>query len=75
VCRDLSTDNAHCGRCGNACPSGQVCASGAARVSCQAGQTNCSGVCRDLITDVAHCGACGTGLRRGPALRERALRV
>ncbi|MEZ4404956.1 MAG: hypothetical protein R3A52_00490 [Polyangiales bacterium] len=32
TCRDLSTDNANCGACGNACPTGQVCSAG----TCQA---------------------------------------
>jgi hypothetical protein len=31
VCRDLQTDNANCGACGNACAAGQVCSAACAR--------------------------------------------
>jgi hypothetical protein len=54
------TDNAHCGSCPNACGGSSVCAAGACAVTCQAGQTNCSGSCVALGSDPLHCGNCLT---------------
>jgi len=45
TCRNLQTDNAHCGACNTPCAAGLTC---------------CSGVCRNLQTDPANCGVCGT---------------
>jgi hypothetical protein len=44
VCKNLNTDEANCGTCGNICAGGQTC---------------CSGVCQNLQTDPANCGTCG----------------
>jgi len=65
TCANLLEDQLHCGACGNACGSGQVCSAGACALSCQAGLTACSGTCRDLQTDRAHCGACGIACAAG----------
>jgi hypothetical protein len=50
---------AHCGRCGNACPVGTVCANGACSSSCPSGQTICGTACATLASDLNNCGACG----------------
>ncbi|MDP3213039.1 MAG: FG-GAP-like repeat-containing protein, partial [Deltaproteobacteria bacterium] len=65
ACRDLQTDNAHCGACGNACPPGNTCAAGACAVSCGAGLDQCGATCVNRQTDNAHCGACGTRCAAG----------
>ncbi|MEZ4410961.1 MAG: MXAN_6577-like cysteine-rich protein [Polyangiales bacterium] len=75
VCRDLQSDNAHCGACSNACPAGQVCARGVCAVTCGAGFTECSGACRDLQSDLAHCGACGNACPAGQVCSMGACRV
>ncbi|MBL8679844.1 MAG: hypothetical protein JNK05_11795 [Myxococcales bacterium] len=60
-CADLQTDSAHCGRCGNACPSGGRCNAG--RCECPSGATLCSAsgraYCARLDSDSTNCGACG----------------
>ena len=57
-CVDTSTSPANCGECDNACPEGQVCATGACSDSCPSGQTECARACVDLQTDTMNCGAC-----------------
>ena len=37
-CVDVASDAANCGGCGRVCPADQVCAAGACRVNCEAGQ-------------------------------------
>jgi hypothetical protein len=56
MCSDPKTDNANCGKCGNACPVGASCVQGSCQ--CMAG-TLCMGACVDLQTDVKNCGRCG----------------
>ncbi len=56
--RATTSDNAHCGACGRACPVGQSCVSG--RCVCPPGFAFCAGACRDTATDESNCGACGT---------------
>jgi hypothetical protein len=67
-CVDLTADNANCGDCGNACPTGQSCLGGHCSAGgcgmtgapCGAGQTCCSMTgCRALDSDPANCGSCG----------------
>jgi hypothetical protein len=62
-CANPKNDNANCGKCGNACPGGQVCTNGACAGSCSQDQTQCGGdggatYCANLQTDNAHCGDC-----------------
>ncbi len=59
ACTDLQTSRTHCGMCGRACATGEVCTAGACVVACAAGQTNCGGRCIDTTSDSANCGACG----------------
>jgi hypothetical protein len=60
------TSSAHCGRCGNACRSGEVCSQGSCQTSCGAGLSQCGASCVDLNSDGAHCGDC-EGLCGAPA--------
>jgi hypothetical protein len=55
VCRDLSSDRAHCGACGRACGPGQICAGGACSLSCPPGQVACGTECVDGTSN--SCGA------------------
>jgi len=57
ACADLKTDNANCGKCGNACPMGATCVQG--NCQCGATQTKCGAACVDTKTDTANCGKCG----------------
>ena len=45
------------GTVGDTCGAGEVCASGACGLSCQAGLVNCDGECIDPNTSRVHCGA------------------
>jgi hypothetical protein len=66
VCADLSGDRAHCGACGAACGSGEVCdGTGACAVSCTASLTECGGSCVDTEADEANCGGCGVTCGEG----------
>lgn len=72
---DVSSDSAHCGSCGHACASSELCCGGscvamsaAAASGCPSCSTQhpcaqtascCGGACRDLEHDRRHCGACG----------------
>jgi formylglycine-generating enzyme required for sulfatase activity len=62
-CRDTSwfTDNdAHCGRCDNACSGGSSCDGTSCR--CPGGDEFCEGSCRGddwFLENDAHCGGCG----------------
>lgn len=65
ICTDVSANVAHCGSCGNACASGEACASGTCALECTAGMAACSGACVDTSTDPAHCGGCGVACLAG----------
>ncbi len=54
----LQSTNAHCGMCGRACTTGEVCSAGVCTLTCPAGQTACGAGCFDLQTSAAHCGGC-----------------
>jgi hypothetical protein len=56
-CRDVLTDNQHCGTCRNVCTGGKSCQSGTCL--CPGTLADCGGICRDLQIDAQHCGACG----------------
>ena len=43
ICTDVRSNPQHCGSCGHACPSGQICSNGAC--VCPPGLTNCNGTC------------------------------
>lgn len=64
TCRDVRTDSAHCGGCGNACAGSLLCVDGAC--GCRAGLFRCGEQCVDLEGDVANCGTCGNACQ-GPA--------
>ena len=55
VCFDLTSSNAHCGSCTNACATGSTCLSG---LCCASGFVNCGGTCVNL-TASPNCGSCG----------------
>jgi hypothetical protein len=63
-CANLSTDNANCGGCGNACGQAQACSLGKCADECQPNQTFCNNgsgpFCTDTTTDNANCGGCGS---------------
>ena len=67
LCADLTTDDDHCGTCGNGCttsiPGAQAfCEESSCQASCtNSSETLCEdqGVCADLETDDDHCGGCG----------------
>lgn len=58
---DLASAHDHCGACGYACTSAQVCSAGSCSSSCHAGLVACGGGCVDVASNPAHCGACATG--------------
>ena len=58
-------DPKHCGACGNACQSGELCNAGTCELSCGGGTTECGGMCVDLKTDEANCGACAKACADG----------
>ncbi|MEZ4405886.1 MAG: hypothetical protein R3A52_05370 [Polyangiales bacterium] len=80
-CVDTQTESDHCGACGNACPAGQSCRSGACRVVCPSPQVACSAdlpgdagvrdgsvvreVCVLTDTDRFNCGMCGRACPNG----------
>lgn len=59
ACKDLAVDSEHCGQCGAACPSGQVCSAGTCATSCGAQLVACGAQCIDPKTSNAFCGATG----------------
>ena len=65
VDRRQPEDPAHCGGCGRACASGEVCVAGVCTANCPAGETRCDGRCTRIDTDGLHCGACGNACPMG----------
>lgn len=67
TCTALPSDPQNCGRCGQACATGESCANGhcSAGTQCSTGLTRCDGACVNLTTDRANCGACGQGCAAG----------
>jgi hypothetical protein len=56
VCVDHSSNDRHCGLCGNLCPSGSRCSNWTC--VCDGSATMCNGACVDTQTNTQHCGAC-----------------
>src|SRR5512141_1145277 len=70
VCVDLKSDPRHCGACGTACPTGQVCSDGKCGTYCGTDLTACAGSCVNLADDPNNCGACGTTCAAGQACKD-----
>jgi hypothetical protein len=65
TCADLSTQNSHCGACGNTCDAASTTGCTTGECTCKADYGRCTGLtfddatCADLSTQNSHCGACG----------------
>ena len=74
VCVDTASSRSHCGECGRACATGEICASGVCSAFCAAPLLLCGGVCLDPQTDPENCGGCGvvcsTGICNGGRCRD-----
>src|SRR6188768_308639 len=64
VCTDLTT-TAHCGKCEQACATGQSCVAG--QCTCPGALGACNGACVDTQTSVEHCGGCSKPCATGAA--------
>jgi hypothetical protein len=64
ACVDLSSDENHCGRCGEVCDDGS-CEAGVCVAGCLPPEELCDGFCTDTTTDPAHCGDCETECDQG----------
>ncbi len=60
LCVDPVNNNQHCGRCDNACDTGQICGDGTCAVACPEDKQECDGICFDLESTDQHCGDCRT---------------
>ena len=59
---NTSITSAHCGTCGNACPSGGGCTNGVCQTVCGPGLTLCDTSCRDLDAENrSGCNTCKSG--------------
>jgi hypothetical protein len=65
ACVRPDSDPRHCGACGSACASGQVCAGTVCADVCAAPRAICGGACVDPTSDPAHCGGCGIACESG----------
>ena len=65
LCVNLLTNLDNCGKCGNRCTGGQVCAGG--KCACPTGATLCSNdkICHRLSDDPSSCGTCGNACSGG----------
>jgi hypothetical protein len=68
TCVNPATDPAHCGGCGNACASNQVCNKGGCAAGCDPDLTQCGASCIDSTTDAANCGGCGSSCGIGSCI-------
>ncbi|MCB9638232.1 MAG: hypothetical protein H6727_04895 [Myxococcales bacterium] len=62
---DFSTSKDHCGGCGKACRTDQVCSAGECK--CEAPLVDCGGSCVDRTKDTDHCGGCNNKCAAGQA--------
>ncbi|MBK04095.1 MAG: hypothetical protein CL920_33580 [Deltaproteobacteria bacterium] len=62
-CVDVSSDSAHCGRCGLSCPANVTCQNG--QCQCPAGSTFCNGQCVNTQLSQLHCGQCNNPCSQG----------
>ncbi|MCB9614656.1 MAG: hypothetical protein H6722_19640 [Sandaracinus sp.] len=58
ACVDPSSDDAHCGGCGNACATIEECVASVCEPICAPPTTYCDGLCVLTDVDPDHCGAC-----------------
>ncbi len=64
-CEAALDSTSHCGTCGQTCPAGQLCMTGACVPSCTGGTVLCGGSCANLQTSSTNCGACGNACASG----------
>jgi hypothetical protein len=57
-CVDTDRSSEHCGGCGQACSSNELCQAGGCICSSAPGIVSCHGLCVDSLTSREHCGAC-----------------
>jgi len=60
ACVNTDLDPYHCGDCGTACSSDELCSVGTCSTECLGGTTKCGGTCVDANLDPHNCGGCGT---------------
>ncbi len=64
VCKDLQNDDANCGKCLNACGTGEKCIEGKCELQCGS-LTVCDKACIDTTSSDKNCGACGAECKDG----------
>ncbi len=64
VCKDLQNDDANCGKCLNACGTGEKCIEGKCELQCGS-LTVCDKACIDTTSSDKNCGACGVECKDG----------
>ena len=65
-CKSTQTDSQNCGTCGNVCPTGQYCETGACACP-SASETACPDGCFALSSSPTHCGSCNNVCGSGVA--------
>jgi hypothetical protein len=65
TCTSTTSDPKNCGKCANACASGQVCSQGTCAANCSGGTTKCGSSCVDTNTDPQNCGKCSAPCASG----------